>query len=371
MAIEGGINRRGLFSGAAAALVGGKLGLGPSRVRAHGFEARLVSAARIGDSDAGGVLEAEGLAVFALPARGHGFTRLPDGRVLLVARRPGTFAAILDPGAPERTAQWLAPIAGHRFAGHAAVSPEGRLLATSEIDAETGQGAIVPRDWETGQPLGRFPVGIEPHDVLFAQEGARLVVAVGGIARAADVKGPAMNAGNIDSALVELDPVSGRVIMRHVLQSAMKSLSLRHLALAPDGKTVAFGMQDQDRSELRPVMGLLSLGRGIELLPLPADDEGALRSYIGSVAIEGSGAYVAATSPKGGLAGLWRMSDGRWLDGFKQQDVCGLAAGEDGGSFWVTSGLGDVVKLGTGDTGFTVSGQWQAPAAFDNHLLRL
>ena len=73
-------------------------------------------------------------------------------------------------------------------------------------------------------------------------------------------------------------------------------------------------------------MGLLRVGRGIDLLPLPAGDEGALRSYIGSVAVDVSGRYVAATSPKGGLAGLWSLADGRWLGGFELDDVCGLAA---------------------------------------------
>jgi hypothetical protein len=196
-------------------------------------------------------------------------------------------------------------------------------------------------------------------------------VAVGGIARAADVKGPAINAGNIESAIVELDPASGAVLKRHVLPPSMKSLSLRHMALAPDGETIAFGMQDQDRSTLRPLLGLLRAGHGIELPSMPEDDEGVLRSYIGSVAIDASGSYVAATSPKGGIAGLWRLSDGRWLGGFKCQDICGLAADKAAGSFWVTSGLGDVVKLRAGDAGFAVDAQWRAPAAFDNHLLRL
>jgi hypothetical protein len=316
-------------------------------------------------------MDAEGLAVFALPARGHAISRFARGAALLVGRRPGTFAAIVELDAPERAPRLLAPIAGHRFAGHAAVSPDERLIVTSEIDAETGVGAIVPRNAETGTPLASFPVGIEPHDLVFARSGARLVVAVGGIARSAAVKGPAMNAGNIESAIAELDPLSGKVMKRHVLPPAMKSLSLRHLALAPDGETVAFGMQDQDRSTLRPLMGLLRVGHGVELLPLPADDEGSLRSYIGSVAIDGSGSYVAATSPKGGVAALWRVSDGRWLGGFRLQDVCGLGTGKDAQSFWATSGLGDVVKLRAGDAGLTVDAQWRAPAAFDNHLLRL
>jgi hypothetical protein len=213
-------------------------------------------------------------------------------------------------------------------------------------------------------------VGIEPHDVLFARGGEILVVAVGGIARAADVKGPAINAGRIESAILELDPRSGAVLKRHALPEDMSTLSLRHMALAPDGETVAFGMQDQDRSTTRPVMGLLRLGRGIELLPLPAEDEGGLRSYIGSVAIDASGRYTAATSPKGGLAGLWSLVDGRWRGGFKLADVCGLAADAAPGCFWATSGHGDVVQLSAGDDGLTPLTRWTAPAAFDNHLLR-
>ena len=112
-----------------------------------------------------------------------------------------------------------------------------------------------------------FPAGIEPHDLLFARGGSRLVVAIGGIARSADVKGPAINAGNIESAILEIDPNSGAVLRRHELSADRKSLSLRHLALAPDGETIAFGMQDQDRSEVRPLMGILRVGGGIEFLP--------------------------------------------------------------------------------------------------------
>jgi len=228
----------------------------------------------------------------------------------------------------------------------------------------------VLRDSRAFAPQARFAVGIEPHDLLFARGGEVLVVAVGGIARAADVKGPAINAGRIESAILELDPRSGAVLKRHVLPDDMSTLSLRHMALAPDGETVAFGMQDQDRSTARRVMGLLRVGRGIDLLPLPTDDEGALRSYIGSVAVDASGRYVAATSPKGGLAGLWSLEDGRWLGGFQLADVCGLAADAAPGCFWVTSGHGDVVQLRAGQHGLGLVAQWQAQASFDNHLLR-
>ena len=345
-----------------------------SRTRAAAGKApdvKLVSAARIGGTDGGVRIDREELTGFSLPGRAHALTHLPDGDVVLVGRRPGSFAAIINPQDPHKPQRLFAPVGGHRFAGHAALHPDGRTLATSEIDAETGVGAVVLRSAEDGAPRAVFAAGVETHDLLFARGGARLVVAIGGIAKAADVKGPAINAGNIDSAIVEIDPKSGAVLKRHALAPSLKSLSLRHMAVAPDGETIAFGMQDQERAQLRPLMGVLRVGGELSLLPLPEEDEGALRSYVGSVAIDGSGRFLASTSPKGGVVGLWSLSDGRWLGGFSLADVCGLAPDAEPGSFWATSGLGDVVKLRADVAGFQPEAHWQAPAAFDNHLLRI
>jgi len=371
MAIDWTLNRRGLFLSGLAAFLGGAVGLERRNTEASAaaLPTRLMAAARIDDVDGGALIVDSGLASFALPARGHALTRFGSDKVVIVGRRPGKFAAIVDADAPSRPARLFAPIGAHRFAGHAAV--HGDVLVTTEMGEETADGAVVLRHAASTEPKASFAVGIEPHDVLFARGGESLVVAVGGIAHAAEVKGPALNAGAIDSFIVELDASSGRVIERYALPPDMKSLSLRHMALAPDGRTVAFGMQDQDRSKARPVMGLLTLGRGIELLPLPADDETGLRAYIGSVVIDVSGRYVAATSPKGGLTGLWSLANGDWLGGFRLADVCGLAAGDAPGTFWATSGYGDIVRLRADDEGLTADAQWRAAAAFDNHLLKI
>ena len=371
MAIDLKIDRRGLFYGGFAALLGGSLALSRSDARTapQWPGASLLTAARIDGIDCGALVCDEGLCSFALPARAHAPLLMPDqGTAILVGRRPGSFAAIVDLEGRDTPARFFQPLSGHRFAGHAALN--GEMLVTTEMDEGSGEGAAVVRDARSFAPRTRFEVGIEPHDVLFARGGEVLVVAVGGIARAADIKGPAINAGRIESAILELDPRSGKVLKRHALPVDMSSLSLRHMALAPDGGTVAFGMQDQDRSTVRPLLGVLRLGRGIDLLQLPPEDEGALRSYVGSVAIDASGRYVAATSPKGSVAGLWSLADGRWLGGFELTDVCGLAAGEDAASFWATSGHGDIVELRAGTEGLVAAAHWRAPAAFDNHLLR-
>lgn len=371
MAIDLKIDRRGLFYGAFAAFVGGSVALTQRGANAapQWPGSSLFTAARIDGTDGGALLCGDGVCGFALPARAHAPVLMGDaGAVMMVGRRPGSFAAVLDLEAPEAPARIFHPLAGHQFVGHAAV--HGGMLVTTEMDEATGDGAAVLRDAHSFAPRTRFEAGIEPHDVLFARGGEVLVVAIGGIARAADVKGPAINAGHIESAILEIDPRSGALLRRHALPSDMSSLSLRHMALAPDGETIAFGMQDQDRSTARPLMGLLRLGRGIDLLPLPDGDEGALRSYIGSVAINSSGRYVAATSPKGGLAGLWSLGNGRWLGGFGLEDVCGLAPAANPATFWVTSGHGDVVQLKAGDEGLAAAAHWRTPVAFDNHLLR-
>jgi hypothetical protein len=371
MAIERTVHRRSLFKGAAAAFVGSAVAWKTRAVARPAPDVSLMSAARIGETDGAVRIDVEGLTGFSLPGRAHAMTELANGEIVLVGRRPGAFAAILDPNDPRKQPRTFGPAAGHRFAGHAALHPDGKTLGTSEVDAETGAGAVMLRDAHDGTPRALFAAGIEPHDLVYARGGSRLVVAIGGIAKAADIKGPPMNAGNIESAIVELDPKSGATLKRHALGQSEKSLSLRHMALAPDGETIAFGMQDQDRAQLRPLMGILRLGADISLLPLPEDDPGSLRSYIGSVVIDRSGRFIAAASPKGGRVGLWSLAEGHWLGGFALDDVCGLAPDAEPAKFWATSGFGDVVKLRASTAGFTADAHWQAPAAFDNHLLRI
>ncbi len=56
-----------------------------------------MSAARIGDVDGGVLWGAKALAPFKLPSRGHALTHLNSGKVVLMGRRPGLFASIVDP----------------------------------------------------------------------------------------------------------------------------------------------------------------------------------------------------------------------------------------------------------------------------------
>ena len=362
--------RREILLGAAALPFGTSAG---GEVRAEPPRAALASGVRTAGAAGGAVWRDGALATTGLPARGHAMARLPaSGEFVLMGRRPGTFAAILDPADLDGSRRLLAPAEGHRFAGHAAVAPEGDGFVTSEFDALSMQALLVKREVRTGAELDRWSLGgLEPHELLYASDGARLVVALGGLVNDGGVAGPALNPGGIDSALIEVDPRSGRVLARHRLGPEHASLSLRHLALAPDRQTVVVGMQDQDLSAARPILGVLRPGGQIELAALPDTSEFDFRGYVGSVAVDASGAFVAATSPRGNLVGLWSLGDLSWLGGLHAPDVCGLASGRSSGEFWASSGLGGILKLRAAGSGLRVEAQWRSAVEFDNHLLRL
>jgi hypothetical protein len=357
--------RREFLAGASAAC----LTAGLTSAFAAKETPRLVSAARLGQRDGGVLWSADRFASFNLPARGHAPVRLAGGRVLLMGRRPGLFAAMIDPVDPAAISSFSS--AGNsRFVGHAAAAPDGSALVTSEFDADTFDAALVLRDPANGAERKRWlPGGIEPHELVFARCGARLVVALGGLIKDGGVAGPAFNPGGIHSAVLELDPLSGKTLARHTLAPSLSSLSLRHLAVAPDGETIAVAAQDQDITVTRPLVGLLRLGKGIELLSWPDPRECDFRSYVGSVAI--SGDYLAAASPRGSVLGFWSLSSGHWLGALAIADVCGVTAALERGGFWASSGHGGIVKIAADVTGPHVQAQWQVDAGFDNHLLMI
>lgn len=362
--------RREILKGAAALGAVAGLKLCPAMA---GDAVRLMSAVRIGGKDGGALWSQAGLRDFPLPTRGHALTQLSNSRVVLVGRQPGMFAALVDPTtltAPKPDIAVVKPAVHYRFGGHAAAHEAASSFVTGEFHEETGNGLIVLRDANGVETTHWDAGGIGPHDLLYAKGGARLVVALGGLLQEPDVRSPPLNAGAIESSLVELDAKSGKILTQHKLPPSMASLSLRHLALAPDGETIAIGMQDQDLTEVRPVIGILRAGK-ILLLPLPVDEPNAFRGYVGSLVIDAGGRYIAATSPRGGVIGLWSLGDGRWLGKLHLADVCGLASDAMANCFWTTSGTGDIARLSASESGLTASARFNTDAAFDNHAIRI
>ena len=232
------------------------------------------------------------------------------------------------------------------------------------------RGVLVVRDGASGEECARWdPQGLEPHEGAFVRD--RFVIALGGLLHDGGVKGPIFQPGGVDSAVAEIDPQSGELLARHKLGPGTESLSFRHLAVSPDGSSAVVAMQDQDLTASRPLLGLVEIGRGIEAFALPDRSLRDFRGYIGSVAIDASGAIAAASSPRGGLIGFWSIAGRAWIGAVALADACGLVADRTAGAFWATSGYGALVRLTVDENGPRIAARARTAAGFDNHLLFL
>jgi hypothetical protein len=284
----------------------------------------------------------------ALPARGHGIAIAPDQRTAVVlARRPGMFAfAVSLPGGA--VTHRFEPGAGRHFCGHGLYARNGTLFLATETDWEGERGLIGVYDvaagyrrvgeWETG--------GLDPHDVRLLPDGARIVVANGGILTHPDAPGAKLNLDDMDSSLSVIDAATGDIAHQYRLDPALFQLSIRHLVVGRDG-TVAFVMQYEGPSDaLVPLGGLLRPSGEMTLLEMPRDGLADLRNYCGSAAVDAAGEIFGKTSPRGGHAAFFRFADGRFLGSVGLSDVCPIAADPAGaGRFYLGGGHGGIERV--------------------------
>ena len=301
-----------------------------------------------------------------LPDRGHAAAAHPTrAEAVAFARRPGTFAVILDcmTGEPKATLQ---AAEGRHFYGHGVFSRDGSLLFTSENDYDGNRGVIAVRDAATNYlQIDEFPSGgVGPHDIGRLPGTDTLVVANGGI-------GSHPDAGEVDLGVPEMRPnlsyfnANGRPSDVVELAPDLWRNSIRHLALRDDG-LVAFAMQwHGEEAEIPPLVGLHRQGEAPRLLSAPGPLQPEMRGYAGSVALSQDGRRVAISSPPGGQVHIWDVESGAWVDRLMLTDTCGLSSGPEG--FVATTGLGVVVGI----RGSTSGWQRQHDGAWDNHLVRI
>jgi hypothetical protein len=305
-------------------------------------------------------LSAEGRSLFgiALPGRGHAAAAHPVRAVAVAfARRPGTFALVIDCGTGAVRAR-LTPPEGMQFNGHGAFSGDGSVLMTSEVVAETSEGRIGLWDTQGYTRLGDWPShGIGPHEIRLLPDG-RLAVANGGI-RTDPVDRTKLNIPDMRPNLALLDADGGLVDMVELPELLQNSI--RHLALC--GEAIAFAMQwEGDPAEAVPQLGLWVPGRAPVLCAPPEGDAFAMQGYAGSIAATGE--RVLITSPKGGVAMIF-AADGAHVATHRRADLCGAAA--HAGGFVVTDGLGAV--WAADDAGLTPLSH--SGVSWDNHLVAL
>jgi hypothetical protein len=276
------------------------------------------------------------------------------------ARRPGTFAQVIDCAAGRVRARMEAP-AGRHFYGHGVFSRDGQWLFTTENDYEAGAGRVGVWDASAGYiRVDEFASGgVGPHDIKRLPGGDILVVANGGIETHPDAGRSKLNIPLMRPTLSYLD--GGVVIEEVTLAPELHKNSIRHLAVSEAGE-VAFGMQWQGAAgEVVPLVGLHRLGRAVRLAQAPEGQLRDMQGYIGSVAFARDGRRVAATSPRGGLVQIYE--DGVLAAQIEAEDASGIV--RFGAGFLASAGTGELMTLAGGVT----AGLGRADLQWDNHLV--
>lgn len=297
-----------------------------------------------------------------LPGRGHAAAAHPiRPEAVAFARRPGTFAVVIDCVTGAAKAMRSAS-AGLHFYGHGAFSSDGSLLYTTENDYEAGQGRIGVWDAAHGyQRIGEWDSGgIGPHDIKRLPDSDILVVANGGIDTHPDTGRTKLNIPTMAPNLAYVR--DGNVIEVATLPPEMHKNSIRHLAIGPDGH-VAFGMQWQGDGPVSALVGAHIRGTAMVVMQATADQVRQMDGYIGSIAYSANGNTVAVTSPRGNLLQLYDAASLQLTTDASIADVSGVAMLNDG--FVASSGGGHIVQTGgNAKSTSTVSG-----LAWDNHLI--
>ncbi|WP_206338487.1 DUF1513 domain-containing protein [Antarcticimicrobium sediminis] len=315
-------------------------------------------------------LSAEGAIRFrqAIPGRGHAAAAHPHrAHAVGFARRPGTFAFVLDCVTGQTVAELSAP-AGRHFYGHGVFSRDGARLFTTENDYDTAAGVVGVWDVAAGYTrLGEVSSGgVGPHEIRLMPDGKTLVIANGGIETHPDSGRAKLNIPVMQPNLSYLD-LEGRLLEAVELPPTLHMNSIRHIDLRADG-LVGFAMQWQGgqggQDGQPPVLGLHRRGSAPRLLGGGGPSD-ALNGYGGSVAFSGDGGLLAVSSPRGGMVQVYDAQSGALAHSLGLADVCGVGAAP--GGFIVSSGSGALVRLRDGQA-LPLD---RAEVRWDNHLVRL
>ncbi len=294
-----------------------------------------------------------------LPARGHAAAAHPNlAEAVAFARRPGTYAIVLDCVTGQQKARLTAPHDRHFF-GHGTFSADGDRLFTTENDFEAARGVVGIWDARHNYArIGEFSSGgIGPHDIKLMPDGTSLVVANGGIETHPETGRTKLNIPTMQSNLSYLS-FEGKQLGQMQLDRAHQKNSIRHLAVSAHGD-VAFAMQWQgDLTADLPLLGTHHL----KTEKVAFAEQASIRNmngYLGSVAVSKNGNHIATTSPRAGI-----LQNFKGTELFEQTvitDACGVASSKT--DFIVTSGTGVVQSR----SGLSVLHD----VAWDNHLIAI
>ncbi|GIT93195.1 hypothetical protein JANAI62_36610 [Jannaschia pagri] len=290
-----------------------------------------------------------------LPARGHAAAAHPmRSEAVAFARRPGTFALVLDCAGGTVTHR-LTPPSRNRFQGHGAYTADGVYLLTTEAVHTTSEGRIGIWDSATWTRVDEIPSGgLGPHEILRLPSGG-FAIANGGIRTDPSDGRRKMNLDTMRPNLTYLD--NGR-ITETVALPGLAQASIRHLAA--HGSTIAVALQwegSPDRTV--PLLMLHQRGQAPRLFEA-GPDQPRMQGYAGSVAFSGNGQQCAITGPRGGLAPVFDVATGAVAKIMTRPDICGVAPAGPGLAF--SDGTGGLLMP---------NGVRKHALAWDNHLIAL
>jgi hypothetical protein len=303
-----------------------------------------------------------------LPDRGHAAAAHPERpEAVAFARRPGTFALVIDCAEGREMARLHSPEDRH-FYGHGAFTADGSLLFTTENAIAEGTGRLGIWDAADGyKRIGEVPTGgTGPHEIRLMPDGTRFAVANGGIETDPTSGRSELNLATMRSSLAYLDAGSGDVLDVLALPEALRLMSIRHIAAGRDG-TLAAAMQWQGSElETPPLLAVHRPGAaGLELLAAAPAVQRHTRNYAGSVAVSDDGRRAAITAPRGNMMLIFDLATPGVVEVVDAPDICGVAAAAAG--FACSTGEGMFLRRGAG-AGVEVRVEG---LAFDNHLVRI
>jgi hypothetical protein len=294
------------------------------------------------------------------------------GEVVVLARRPGRILVVVDLAGGAVRRQLAAP-EGRHFYGHAVFDAAERLLYTTENDYEAGRGVIGV--WDAGAGYARVGEvdahGIGPHDLALAPDGSSLVIANGGLLTHPDSGRAKLNLSTMEPSLVMVDPRTGEVARRLTLPRELHQLSIRHLAVAADG-SIGFGMQyEGPAGDQVPLAGTWAPDGSVGLLSQEHAAPADTRNYVGDLAIDATGRYLAASFPRGNRVGVWDLRTRRPIGLVAAPDACGLQVEAGTERFWISDGAGEIGPLDPGRSLRRTTVTPLSGLAFDNHFARI
>ncbi|ROQ47238.1 hypothetical protein EDB94_0954 [Marinobacter sp. 3-2] len=274
-----------------------------------------------------------------------GCNRPHQQETLFFERRPGWSFYVFDSTTGARK-HHISAEPGEHFVGHGVFSTDGRHLYVTASRYDQGAGIIAVYDAEKGYRRTKtFDLaGIGPHELTLHPDGETLVIGLGGILTHPDYDRMKLNLDTMDPALVLMNRHSGKIVGRfrppHHQQSA------RHVSVSGDGRVYVAYQHQGPLYETPPLLARLEEGT-LREYRFDEDTRTALANYISSVVAHPETDLVAAASPIGGTAIIFRGKTGELVSRAHIADCAGIQT-LAGGDFLVSSGRGKLIRLGAG-----------------------